>query len=216
MGNGSKRQLGESSRDYWSQHKLIFNKIKFRQQWLQLRSAWIFLVTASWATCPGLRRRPPTSPWRWSSCSSSPTPPSWSSSSCDRGSSQNLGGTLLVKDCYIYNLQVLFPLCRCPESWCAVFDAFTGISIVINSCLNPYIFLFFNSDNRKASHITSNCCLIRPDRDERWGKPFLENCCGTYREMILDTRMGWCHRTGEGQRLMMDMIWWDNIRDFKM
>ena len=95
MGNGSKRQLGESSRDYWSQHKLIFNKIKFRQQWLQFRSAWIFLVTASWATCPGLRRRPPTSPSRWSSCSSSPTPPSWSSSSCDRGSSQSLGKFLL-------------------------------------------------------------------------------------------------------------------------
>ena len=74
----------------------------------------------------------------------------------------------------IINLDILFPiLCRCPESWCSVFDAFTGISIVINSCLNPYIFLFFNSDNRKASHITNNCCLNRSDRDERWEKPFL-------------------------------------------
>ena len=70
---------------------------------------------------------------------------------------------------------------RCPESWCSVFDAFTGISIVINSCLNPYIFLFFNSDNRKASHITNNCCLNRSDRDERWEKPFLYNrrCVGS-------------------------------------
>ena len=198
----------------------FLTKKKSRQQRLEPRSAWIFLVTASWATCPGPRRRPPTSPSRWSLCSSSPTPPSWSSSLCDRGSSQNLGGVLLVKDCYIYNLQVLFPLCRCPESWCAVFDAFTGISIVINSCLNPYIFLFFNSDNRKASHITSNCCLNRPDRDERWGKPFLENCCGTCRVPGNDIRYsdGVVSQDRCRAEVMMDMImiWWHNTWDFKM
>ena len=59
-------------------------------------------------------------------------------------------------------------VCRCPKSWCAIFEAFIGVSIVSNSCLNPYIFLFFNSDNRKAAHITNNCCINRADRDERW------------------------------------------------
>ena len=50
-------------------------------------------------------------------------------------------------------------LSRCPKSWCAIFEAFIGVSIVSNSCLNPYIFLFFNSDNRQATNITTNCCL---------------------------------------------------------
>ena len=130
---------------------------------------------ARWATCPGPRRRPPTSPSPWSSCSLSPTPPSWSSSSWGRGSYQSLG-----KSFYETIIKFNLIIFRCPESWCAVFDAFTGISIVMNSCLNPYIFLFFNSDNRKASHITSNCCLNRSDRDERWEKPFLENSRGTW------------------------------------
>ena len=154
---------------------IFFNEYKFRPQRLELPFASIFRVTARWATCPGPRRRPPTSPSPWSSCSSSPTPPSWSSSSWGRGSYQSLG-----KSCWDNYYCIDFNnIHRCPESWCAVFDAFTGISIVMNSCLNPYIFLFFNSDNRKASHITNNCCLNRSDRDERWEKPFLENSRGT-------------------------------------
>jgi len=55
----------------------------------------------------------------------------------------------------------------CTKTFCAIFEAFIGVSIVSNSCLNPYIFLFFNSDNRKATNITTNCCLNRSDGEER-------------------------------------------------
>lgn len=45
---------------------------------------------------------------------------------------------------------------RCSEAWCETLSAVIGVSIVSNSCINPFIFLFFNSDNPMATSCLPN------------------------------------------------------------
>ena len=39
-------------------------------------------------------------------------------------------------------------------------QAFLGISTVMNSAINPFIFLLFNSDSKLATNLINQCCPL--------------------------------------------------------
>ena len=67
---------------------------------------------------------------------------------------------------YISTLYICIShIIRCHQSWCGILEAIIGVSIVSNSCINPYILLLFNSDNSTANSIATRCCLNRGNRE---------------------------------------------------
>ena len=48
----------------------------------------------------------------------------------------------------------------CTKAWCGAVEAVIGISIVSNSCLNPFIYLLFNSTSPRAASFVHNCCIL--------------------------------------------------------
>ena len=120
---------------------------------------FIYLCVVGAVISPGQTRRPPTWSWRWSQCLCWQTSPTWLMSSWGRRYLQALGRHFL-KSNICWNVPSLTHY-RCSETWCDTFSSVIGVSIVSNSCLNPFIFLFFTSDTLLP------CCTDRTSSENR-------------------------------------------------